>query len=125
MKISIFAATALLLSLGSTAEASPVSIPDDATTLVTRAQMFQCGDSWSDGGLRRYRFKFEGYSEANWGQDFLNGIRGRGITVHNWQCWKEGNTFIADFSTTAGLAWSSNIAIQNVIGYWVGCWPNQ
>ncbi|KAH7098930.1 hypothetical protein BKA62DRAFT_711334 [Auriculariales sp. MPI-PUGE-AT-0066] len=90
------------------------------------ADDWQCNGNWDDGGLRRLSFTFDGYCEGSYGQCFLDAIRGKGVTVHNWQAWDLGNGYWeADLSTTAGLAWQVNNAIQDVTGTWRGCWPNQ
>jgi hypothetical protein len=87
---------------------------------------WQCNGNWNDGGLKRLSFTFNGYCEGRYGQCFLDALRGRGLTVHNWQCWKRGDgKWQVDFSTTAGLAWQANNAIEQVTGSWRGCWPNQ
>ncbi|OAA53160.1 Mg2+ transporter protein, CorA-like/Zinc transport protein ZntB [Cordyceps fumosorosea ARSEF 2679] len=111
MKFSIVPVAALMA-----ATSSSVVLADD----------WKCNGVWGDGGLRRYSFRFKGYCENRWGQCFLDNIRGKGLTVHNWQCWKtdDDGWWQADFSTTAGLAWQINNAIEVVTGSWRGCWPN-
>ncbi len=111
MKFSILSTLALLAATSSTA------LADD----------WKCNGSWGDGGLKRYSIKFKGYCENRYGQCFLDNIRGKGLTVHNWQCWKtdDDGWWQADFSTTAGLAWQINNGIEAVTGSWRGCWPNQ
>ena len=74
-----------------------------AAPFTLAADDWKCNGSWNDGGLHRLSFKFNGYCENEYGQCFLRAIRGKGLTVHNWQCWDLGNGWWeADFSTTAG-----------------------
>ncbi|BEJ11552.1 hypothetical protein CspHIS471_0200120 [Cutaneotrichosporon sp. HIS471] len=90
------------------------------------ADEWACNGNWRDGGLKRLSFTFNGYCEDRWGQCFLDALRSRRLTVHNWQCWKRGDgKWQVDFSTTAGVAWSANQAIESVTHNWRGCWPNQ
>ncbi|KAM0420373.1 hypothetical protein ACHAPT_011792 [Fusarium lateritium] len=97
-----------------------------ASAPVAMADSWDCNGSWNDGGLKRLSFKFRGYCEDRYGQCFLDAVRNRGVTVHNWQCWQTNDgSWQADLSITAGLAWQVNNAIQSVTGTWRGCWPNE
>lgn len=84
-------------------------------------------NSWThDGGLVRLSFLFQGYCEDRSGQCFLDRLRARALTVHNWQAWRrEDGWWQVDFTTTAGLAWQANNAIEDVTHSWRGCWPNK
>ncbi|KAI0738995.1 hypothetical protein C8Q80DRAFT_222920 [Daedaleopsis nitida] len=97
-----------------------------AAPALVAADNWTCNSSWNDGGLRRLSFNFQGYCENRWGQCFLDALRGRALTVHNWQAWDRGDGWWqVDFSTTAGLAWQANNAIQDVTHVARGCWANQ
>lgn len=97
-----------------------------AFTSSVLADNWSCNNGWADGGLRRLSFNFDGYCENRYGQCFLDELRWRGLTVHNWQAWDKGDGWWqVDFSTTAGLAGQANAAIERVTGSWRGCWPNQ
>lgn len=92
---------------------------------VASADDWRCNGQWGDGGLRRYSWLFQGYCEDRYGQCFLDRIRGRSLTAHNWQCWRrDDGWWQVDVSTTAGLAWQLNNAIEDVTHSWRGCWPN-
>ncbi|RSL84446.1 hypothetical protein CEP52_016428, partial [Fusarium oligoseptatum] len=85
MKFSLATITALV------AASAPAAMADG----------WECNGSWGDGGLKRLSFKFQGYCENRYGQCFLAAIRGKGLTVHNWQCWKrDDGWWQADLSTT-------------------------
>ena len=88
MKISLVTVTALV------AASAPTAMAAD----------WKCNGSWNDGGLKRLSFKFQGYCEDRSGQCFLSAIRGKGLTVHNWQAWKtdDNGWWQVDLSTTAG-----------------------
>jgi hypothetical protein len=104
---------------------SPALVTLAALGNVASADEWTCNGVWGDGGLRRYSWLFKGYCEDRSGQCFLDRIRGRGMTAHNWQCWRrDDGWFQADVSTTAGLAWQLNAAIEDVTHSWKGCWPN-
>ncbi|KAH7174161.1 uncharacterized protein B0J16DRAFT_387987 [Fusarium flagelliforme] len=110
MKFSLATITAII------AASAPVAMADD----------WKCNGSGWEGGLRRLSFKFKGYCEHESGRCFLRAIRGKGLVAQNWQAWKvEDGWWQVDVSTTAGLAWQVNNAIQDVTGEWRGCWPAQ
>lgn len=74
-----------------------------ASAPTVMADSWQCNGSWNDGGLKRLSFLFDGYCENQSGQCFLSALRGKGLTVHNWQAWDRGDGWWqVDFSTTAG-----------------------
>ena len=68
-----------------------------------------------DGVLWRWSYEFSGVSEDNWGQDFLNAIRGHGGITHNWQAWPVGDgTWRFDVSEIATITGDTAV--------WWGVW---